>query len=70
MHVELRGFDDHIRQLANRLHQRALVCQTFPDRKILSQGMRAPGLAVSPQEGVLIRFDENKRDGMIFFQVL
>src|SRR5260370_4876108 len=59
MHVELRGFNDHIRKLADGLHQRAFVRQTFPYGKILSQRMRSPGFAVSPQEGVLVRFDEN-----------
>jgi hypothetical protein len=33
--------------------------QAFSHGKILPQGMRAAGLAVSPQEGILIRFDEN-----------
>ena len=70
MHVELRRFNDHVRKLADRLHQCALMRQTFPDGKILSQRMGAPGLAIPPQQGILVRFDENKRDGMVFFQVL
>ncbi len=69
VHVELRGFNHHIREFADRVHQRAFMRQTFPHGKILSQRMRAPRLAVPPQEGILVRFDENQRDGMISFQV-
>ena len=69
MHVELRRFNDHVRELADWRHQRMFLRQAFPYGKILPQRMRAAGLAVSPQEGILVGFDENKRDGMIFFQV-
>src|SRR5437588_12845364 len=31
--------------------------------------MRTARFAVAPQESILVRFDENKRDGMIFLQV-
>ncbi len=31
--------------------------------------MWAAGLAVPPQEGILVCFNEDKRNGMIFFQV-
>ncbi len=70
MNVELRRFDDHVGKLADRFHQRAFVRQTFAHGKILSQGMRAPRLTVAPQKGVLVRFDEDKRDGMFFLKML
>src|SRR5260370_13338412 len=59
LHCTLRVFNDHIRKLADGLHQRAFVRQPFPYGKILSHRMRSPGFDVSPQEGVLVRFDEN-----------
>ena len=49
VHVELRGIDDHIGELADGLHQRALVAQAFANRVILPEGMGTTRLAVAAQ---------------------
>ena len=64
------GFDDHVGELSNRLHEGALVGETFADGEMLSERVRAAGFTVTPQEGVFVGFDIDERDGMIFFQVL
>src|SRR5438132_11096080 len=49
MHVELRRFNDHVRELADWRHQRTFLRQAFPLGKILSLWMRASWFAVTPQ---------------------
>src|SRR5690348_4679636 len=68
--VELSGIDDHVSEFADGLHESALVTQAFADRERFAEGMRAPCLAVAPEEGIVVGVDENQSDGVILAEVL
>ena len=67
MDVELRGVDDDVSELADRLHQGPLVRQAFAHGIVFAEGMRTAGLAVAAEQSVLVRFDKNQSDGVVFF---
>ena len=69
MHVELRGIDDHVRELANGIHQRTFMRQTLAHRIVLPERVRTARLAVTAQQRIFAGLDENERHGMIFFQM-
>src|SRR6516225_2822676 len=70
VHIELRGIDHHVGELADWLEQRALVIQALADRKILAQGVGPPRFAVPPQQRVFVRLDEYQDDRVFAPQVL
>lgn len=47
--VELGGVDDHVGELADGLHEGALVAEAFSDGQGLAEGVRAAGLAVAAE---------------------
>jgi len=70
MDVELRGVNHHIGQLADGLHERALVAQTFANGQSFAEGVRPARLAIAAEERVIAGIDEDQRDGMILAKVL
>src|ERR1700683_314350 len=68
--IEFGGVDDHVRKLADRLHELALVAQAFAYGKMLAERMGTTRLAVPPKQGIFARVDENERNGMLTPHVL
>src|SRR3984893_12947085 len=50
VHVETGRVDDHVRQLANGLHQFAFAAQALPYRPVAPPGVRAARFTESPSQ--------------------
>src|ERR1700674_4644428 len=61
--IEFGGVDDHVREPANRVHQRPLTPQPLAHRTIVSQRMWAPRLAESAQQSIFRSLDEYQTGG-------